>query len=387
MRQAPVKDPEMQAILFGTQSFIDGGTKVGIQYLAQALAVAGWRVDYVPTLSSPLDLVGRQRHARLRRAWGGGGMAREISPGLTEWTAKAPFPAHHLFLRFAWQTSLYGSLLPARLRRTRYDLCLADVAPNMLAQGRIVARVRVCRLNDWPQGFARDLHPVALKALEDGLRGPGFDEVWAVSKPLQEYALELHPGMSVPYIPNGVEARLLELAWSNKARLPRSAVYVGAMTAWLDKGLLAAVARRMPGWRFDIYGPGAIPRPEDPPNLRWHGSVSRDVLAQLLPRYEVGLIPFQDTDGRMRYVERPLKFYEYVAAGLGVASTDFGALRVGMGELARYGNGASGFAQAIEQARAEAQARPHGYAQEFVREHAWEKRIQAMLARLEALLA
>ncbi|RUP29387.1 MAG: hypothetical protein EKK45_10830 [Curvibacter sp.] len=377
----------MRAILFGTQSFIDGGTKVGIQYLAQALAEAGWGVDYVPTLSSPLDLVGRQRHARLCRAWGGGGMAREISPGLTEWTAKAPFPAHRLFLRFAWQTGLYGSLLPARLRRTTYDLCLADVAPNMLMQGAISARARICRLNDWPQGFAKDLHPVALRAMEEMLRGSCFDEIWAVSRPLQEYALNLRPGMSVPYFPNGVDAWLLRSAKPVQTRLPRSAIYVGAMAAWLDKGLLAAVARHMPDWRFDIYGPGAVARPGDPANLRWHGSITRDALVELLPRYEVGLIPFQDTDGRMRYVEKPLKFYEYVAAGLGVASTNFGALRTGMGELACYGNGVRGFAQAIEQARAEAQARPPGHAQNFVREHAWEARTQAMLARLEALLA
>lgn len=377
----------MRAIVLGTQSFVDGGTKVGIQYLAQGLAASGWEVDYVPTLSSPMDVVGRQRHGRLRRAWAGGGSALEVEPGLTEWSVKAPFPAHRLFLRFAWQADRYGCLLPAELRATHYDACVADVAPNMLVLNRVRARVRICRLNDWPQGFARDLHPVVVKALESALSGTDFDEIWAVSRPLQAYACGLNARVPVPWMPNGVDACLLASSPAAPARQPCSAVYVGAIAAWFDQALLTDVARCMPDWRFDIYGPGAVPGPQDPPNLHWCGTVSRDALAGLLQRYEVGLIPFCDADGRMRYVERPLKFYEYVAAGLGVASTEFGALRVGMGELASYGNGVQGFARAIVRARAQAAARPAEQIEHFLREHAWEVRAEAMLARLETLLA
>ncbi|MDR0225277.1 MAG: hypothetical protein LBI66_02560 [Burkholderiaceae bacterium] len=380
----------MRAIVLGTQSFIDGGTKVGTQYLAQALAGAGWQVDYVPTLSSPMDMVGRQRHGRLRRAWAGGGVAHGVAPGLVEWTAKAPFPAHRLFLRFAWQTRWYGCLLPAPLLRTRYDLCLADVAPNLLVQDRISARLRICRLNDWPRGFAADLHGVVMDAQEALLRGPGFDEIWAVSRPLQAYAQGLNARTPVRYMPNGVDAGLLPKSPSPEAPAPqrraRSAVYVGGMTAWLDRDLLVAAARSMPDWSFDIYGPGGEATAGDPPNLAWRGSVSRQDLARILPGYEVGLIPFRDADGRMRYVERPLKFYEYIAAGLGVASTDLGGLRGGMGALACYGNGVQGFYQAMEQARQQARARPTGHARQFVDEHAWDVRAQAMLEHLKGLL-
>lgn len=373
----------MRALVLGTQSFIDGGTKVGTQYLAQALAGAGWQVDYLPTLSSPLDMVGRQRHARLLRAWGGGATA-QIQPALTEWSAKAPFPAHRLFLRSAWQTGFYGRLLPAALRKTRFDLCLADVAPNMLVLPQVTARARICRLNDWPQGFSGDLHPVTIGVMESALRGSEFDEIWAVSHPLLRYVRGINPRVPSMYLPNGVDAQLLTPA---VARRERSAVYVGGMTPWLDRDLLSDVARYMPDWSFDIYGPGGVPQPGDPPNLRWRGSLSHEALADVLSCYEVGLIPFCDPQGRMRYVERPLKFYEYIAAGLGVACTDLGALREGMAGWASFGNGAQGFAQAIEQARGQATARPPGDTVRFVREHAWPSRAQAMLARLDTLLA
>lgn len=378
----------MRAIILGTQSFVDGGTKVGTQYLAQALAGAGWQVDYVPTLSSPVDVVGRQRHGRLLRAWAGG-TVRRIQHGLTEWSVKAPFPAHRLFLRFTWQAGVYGSFFPVELRKAHFDVCLADVAPNLLTLRQITARVRICRVNDWPHGFARDLHPVAMKAMEDALRATsGFDEAWVVSRPLLEYVRGLNPGLPALWMPNGVDAQsLASFTGRGVARQARSAVYVGGMTAWLDRTLLQTVARRLPDWRFDIYGPGGAAGTDDPPNLNWRGSVARDALGDVLSRYEVGLVPFCNADGRMRYVERPLKFYEYITAGLGVASTDLGALRQGMGDWACYGNGVEGYARAIEHARLQGAQRSRDVVAAFVREHAWETRAQAMLARLDTLLA
>ncbi|WCM89335.1 glycosyltransferase [Acidovorax sp. NCPPB 3576] len=381
----------MRALVLGTQSFIDGGTKVGSQHLAQALAAAGWAVDYVPTLSSPMDVIGRQRHARLARAWGGGLRERSvgISPGLTEWSVQSFFPAHRWFLRWPWQLKAYGHRCPAALRNVQFDACIADVAPNMLLLHQITAHAKVCRLNDWPRGFARDLHPVLVNALESMVGSACFDEVWAVSQPLAEYAHALNPQARVEQIPNGVEASMLvPLSHDHPiARRPRSAVYVGGLTAWLDIGLLAQVAQLLPDWTFDVHAPGAPPQHGWPANLRWCGAVARNELPAVLQSHEVGLIPFREADGRMRYVERPLKFYEYIAAGLGVASTDLGALRHGMGDLACYGNGAQAFADAVVRAREQAQARSPGFADGFVQAHDWSARAQTMLARLEILLA
>ncbi|MFN7855552.1 MAG: glycosyltransferase [Acidovorax sp.] len=379
----------MRALVLGTQSFIDGGTKVGSQYLAQALAAAGWSVDYVPTLSSPIDVVGRQRHARLGRAWGHGLRQRSVSvsQGLTEWSLKSPFPAHRFFLRWSWQLPAYGQWCPSPLRDVTFDACIADVAPNMLLMHQIAARAKVCRLNDWPQGFARDLHPVLINRLESMVGGPDFDEAWAVSGPLVEYARALNPQSRVVHIPNGVEPRLLMSAVQRPVvRQPRSAVYVGGLTAWLDIDLLSQAARLLPDWTFAVYAPGTPAQHGWPSNLQWRGSIGRAELPAVLQSHEVGLIPFCEADGRMRYVERPLKFYEYIAAGLGVASTDLGALRHGMGVLACYGNDARTFADAVVQAGAQAQLRPAGFAEDFVQANDWNARAETMLTRLEMLV-
>lgn len=382
----------MRAIILGTQSFIDGGTKVGSQHVAEALAAAGWSVDYVPTLSSPVDLVGNQRHARLSRAWAGGMRSRAVSvaPGVTEWTVRAPFPAHKLFLRWRWQLRVYGRFLPSELRAARFDACIADVAPNLLLVDHLQARAKVCRLNDWPHGFAQDLHPTLLRALESSVGSSAFDEVWAVSEALSAYAGKLSPQSVVVCIPNGVQVDLSTLDAGQGAaplRVPRSAVYVGGLTAWLDTDLLCQVARMLPDWTFDIHAPGDPDVAEWPANLRWGGQISRAELPAVLQRHEVGLIPFRDAEGRMQYVERPLKFYEYLAAGLGVASTDIGSLRPGMGPLACYGNGAAGFADAIVRARVQGLSRSPEFARSFVQAHSWNARAKIMLRRLESLLA
>ena len=89
----------------------------------------------------------------------------------------------------------------------------------------------------------------------------------------------------------------------------------------------------------------------------------------------------------MRYVERPLKFYEYIAAGLGVACTDLGALRGGMAGWACFGNGPKDFAQAIREARLQASTLSPDDTVKFVQENAWHSRAQAMLERLDTLLA
>lgn len=378
----------MRALILGTQSFLDAGTKVGSQYLAEGLAQQGWHVDYVPTLSSLFDLIGRQRRPRFRRAWGVSSLRKltEVAPRLHEWSCKAPFPAHRLFLRQAWQLASYGTWIPNSLREKQFDVCIADMAPNMLLLHQVKARLKICRLNDWPYGFAHDLHPVVMDTLERFMRGTDFKEIWAVSEPLAEYAHGLQPSGTVVMLPNGVELDFAAQASQQPIRHANTAVYVGGLTAWLDFELLVQVAKLSPDWTIDVYAPGSENKVSPAKNLRLLGAIERRDLHELLQQYEVGLIPFKDIEGRLRFVERPLKFYEYIAAGLGVVSTDLGALRSGMGELAQYGQDAKGFAYAMLLARAQARTRPTEFALAFARAHSWHVQGKQMMQRLHQLL-
>jgi hypothetical protein len=374
-------------IILGTHSFVDGGTKVGSQHLAEGLAAIGWEVAYVATASSLVDVWGSKRHPRLRRVWFGRQDVRgvQIAPGLTEFAFKAAIPAHRLFLRKRWQLATFGWFLPAWVHTSAFDVCISDVTPNMVFLPWIKAKHRVLRLNDWPAGFKHDVHPTLINYMEAGLRQASFDEVWAVSNPLSTYARELNSTNTIVLMPNGVELPLTQLT-KQSCREVNSAIYIGGLTAWLDLALLQQVARLLPQWTIHVYGPGSERMRSDASNLHFHGAVSRTEVATLLARHEVGLIPFKNADDRMQFVERPLKFYEYVAAGLGVASTDHGALRSGMGDLAAYGNSPEEFAQAIVEARLQSTQRPSGFAQQFAQENAWPEVVAKAEHQLKRLL-
>jgi hypothetical protein len=247
----------------------------------------------------------------------------------------------------------------------------------------VQANTKVLRLNDWPPGFAHDLHPLVIEQMEVGLVEASFDDVWAVSRPLAAYASTLNSRNNVIFLPNGVEDTFLKPRIA-MPKEPNSAVYLGSLGAWFDIALLKQTAVLLPNWRFDLYGSGSQALTNLPPNLKGHGSVARAEVPDLLRRYEVGLIPFADTDQRMDYVERPLKFYEYIAADLGVASTDHGALRSGMGDLAAYGSTPPDFAKAIVQSQSQAKQRAPDFGEQFVREHGWANVTREAQNRLKA---
>lgn len=375
-----------RVVILGTQSFVDGGSKVGSQYLAEGLARHGWQVTYLATASSPVDIWGGKRRQRLKRVWHDGQdtVGVPIAPGLTEFAFKAIIPAHRLFLRFSWQMAGFRWLLPAWLRTAQFDACISDVTTNLIFLPWINARCKILRLNDWPPGFAHDLHPMLIRYMERGLRQATYEEVWAVSTPLVQYAQKLNVQNKVVLMPNGVDMAPDHIDPLAHREL-NSAIYIGGLTAWLDIPLLQQVAEKLPHWTIHVYAPGAEQLHSTVANLHFHPAVRREDVASLLARHEVGLIPFNNADERMDFVERPLKFYEYVAAGLGVASTDHGALRQGMGNLASYGNTPQTFAQAMVDARAQAAQRAPGFTLEFTQRHGWPAVMRGVEDRLQAV--
>lgn len=375
-----------RALVLGTHSFIDGGSKVGLQHLAEGLARQGWQVDYVATASSPFDIWGRQRHARLRRVWLQSQDSRGVvlEQGLTEYAFKSLFPAHKLLLRTKWQLQSYAWLAPGWLPTRAYDVCLHEASPQVVYFPLCSARVRIFRLADWPDGFAHEMPAALIQRFTNQITAAAYDEIWAVSQPLAHYVRRIRADSPVLTLPNGVESIFTPTSEANP-RLPKSAIFLGGFSAWFDPELVHAAARHLPDWRIDLYGPGAAPRTDVPHNVHYHPPVPRKHVPSLLSRYEVGLIPLRESHGRMQFVERPLKFYEYISAGLGIASTDIGGLRQGMAGLAKYGNTPAAFAQAIVQARDS--VRTPQDAQRFMREHSWSTVVKRALERIDALLA
>lgn len=377
-----------QAIILGVHSFLEGCVKVGSQYIAEGLADMGWNVDYVSTPSSLFDIYGPERRNRLKRVWRDRQDYKGVTvkPGLIEYAFRTLYPSHKSFLRSNWQIAGLSLLVPAWLKQKKYDLCIHDTSPTMVYTPLLNADIKVFRLNDIPRGFAFNIHRKLIDRFTHNLSFRVYDDIWAVSRPLARYARELNPDNSVFVFPNGVEDRFSIPIPKNIVRRPKTAIYLGSLSRWLDLDLLEKTAQLLPDWQFHIYGPGEKVVSGRTPNLHQFPPAKRDSVPHLLAGFQVGLIPFCNINGRMEFVERPLKFYEYIAAGLGVASTDIGSLRSGMGELAAYGNTPYDFSRAIGQASIDGATRSSAFNRRFVQDHRWTKVIHSMCTRISSLM-
>lgn len=153
-------------------------------------------------------------------------------------------------------------------------------------------------------------------------------------------------------IPNGVDfshyARVSMGAMSEK-----TVVYMGSLGQWVDFDLLHEVAVELPEWRFKIVGDlrgRTLSRLTWPSNVEFVGVVPYEDLPRLLKGCSVGIIPFRPEDPIVKSTD-PLKFYEYLAAGLPVVATRIpDLLRFAKTTGVFFADGAADFSEAIRQA-------------------------------------
>lgn len=317
----------MRICVLGTHSFRNLGPKVGIQHIAQTLARMGHDVLYVTVQASPIAITSSAHRARLQAAF----EAIQVEAGLREVTPLNLLPARVVKqLEKLPGGALFDRInasvdrVPDRIfERETFDVCICCAAGTLSLVDRVRAARLYYRLNDLLSGFRAI--PRALLRREDALlQSERLDAVWAVNVQLMEWARQRVRSASVSVEPNGVVARLFESAVGDPVLLPdrdRNVIYVGAVEFWVDVELLVSTARLMPDHAFHIYGPWATPVPADlPANMHVYGPIAHDQVATKMKACAVGIIPASaGNHGRM--VEKPLKYYEYLAAGLGVAAT------------------------------------------------------------------
>lgn len=378
-----VTNKKRRAIVLGIHSFASRGRKVGIQYIAEGLAQDGWVVDYISIFSSPFDLIGKERRQRFFRVW----IKRQdingiaISKNLTEYAFRAFWPATKLFFRWKWQSHVHACLAPQWLGRVEYDLCVHDVTPNVLYLPKIHARTRVFRVNDWYEGFSRDL-PCFLLDTYARIAKCECDEIWAAHGNIVDRLRSMEVSPAVIHIPNGLDPGFANVRLSS--RKEKRAVYVGAITYWVDLDLLDRVAELLPDWRIDLYGPLEIKWSARARNLTYGGVLDRREVLQTLPNYSVGLIPYIDIQDRTATIEIPLKFYEYIASGLSVVATDIRALRRGIGRWAAFAKTPEEFAAKMETAL-ERGGESEEMVRAFIDDHSWTRSIDAMGERIDQM--
>jgi polysaccharide pyruvyl transferase CsaB len=127
--------------------------------------------------------------------------------------------------------------------------------------------------------------------------------------------------------------------------------YYGALAAWFDYELLAAVAARLPHWWFVLIGPdydGTVARLPARGNVRWLGLKEYAALPGYLQAFDVAMIPFVIND--ITRATSPVKLFEYMAGDRPIVTTPLEeARRYASVEIA---DGAEAFAAALQRAYA-----------------------------------
>lgn len=190
------------------------------------------------------------------------------------------------------------------------------------------AKLTVYRLNDLLAEFP-NISQGQIKNETNVLKKS--DIVLPVSESLYNYAVRTRGSNEGVYLlPNGVDTELFSASFTEPVEYkhisPPVAVYVGSLSEWFDWNLFIALARRRPDVSFCIIG-RSINRPDScPDNIYFLGVKPHLKVPAYLQHADVGLIPFKNVP-RVRRVERPLKFYEYIASGLPVITVPYGGMK------------------------------------------------------------
>ena len=345
----------MNICVLGTHPFEAKGPKAGIQHIAESLARHGHDVLYVTAHASWLALFFPEHRGKYLSTF----KPVRVSRGLLQVTPVNFVPMRVLkrleATPLGWGLERGNAVVERTrgrvLENAEFDLCIFSATSSITLVPKVRARRFIYRVNDLLPGF--ESAPRSLLDFEHRiLQQHPIEEVCAVNDELAEAMCQRYPHLKIRVVPNGVDLSLfasaepdIELSKTRAANV----IYVGAFHPWTDVNLIFATADMLPDHTFHLYGNWNRPAPRRPPgNVRLHGPIRHQDIASKMKSCSVGLIPSSRQNfGRM--VEKPLKFYEYLAAGLGVAATSHGGK--GLEPFAVIGDTPAAFAEAIHRAK------------------------------------
>jgi glycosyltransferase involved in cell wall biosynthesis len=362
------------------------------QHVAAQLAAVGHRVLYMESLglrrpcARGRDLA--RMAARLGRAWAG---ARQVRPNL--WVVSP--------LALPWHGRGAGGLNRVVVARQ------VAAAARRLGFVRPLVWVYNPLTVDWLEALSPAAilyHCVDELGAIPGVSAPVIlaaearlcrraDVVVATSPSLAERLGALAPGR-VHLLPNVVDydhfarARAPVAPPADLARIPHPRLgFVGALAEYkVDLALIDAVAALRPDWHWVLIGQVGEGQPDAPapsclsrPNVHLLGPRPYEDLPSYLGGFDVAVLPMC----RNAYTAAmfPMKFFEYLAAGLPVVSTPLPALAA-HAPLFRSAHGALAFAATLADVLAGQCPDPIA-CDAAARAHSWEWRMAEMVRLVE----
>jgi hypothetical protein len=215
-----------------------------------------------------------------------------------------------------------------------------------------------------------------------------IDLVIVTSRALWEVKRQHHPHTF--QVSNGVDLQGYERHLARGAPVPPDLAAVprprlgvlGLIGQKLDFDLLQAVAEARPQWSLVFVGrvsaagaDGGWPRLAARPNVYFLGEVAAARVPEYVCGLDVGLMPYVHT-GHIPYSD-PLRLYDYLAAGIPVASIDLPSLD-GYRSAVHIGDGPEHFGAAIEAALADTSAERAAARRQLATQCAWTERVETI---------
>ena len=222
------------------------------------------------------------------------------------------------------------------------------------------------------------------------------DAVVVVSEKLYEAKRPMHSNMCL--VPNGVNYQAYTAALgephipgSLQVIQPPRLGYSGLISDKLDLAMIKELAQENPAWSLVFLGEVRVVEQAETwqtllamPNVHYLGLVGISQVPHYLKGFQVGLMPYVQN----RHAEHisPLKLYDYLAAGLPVASLDIPAAR----EFEAYihlADSPGDFARAVRAALADVAPERRQARRGIGAQHTWEARVEQLSDLIQAQLA
>jgi len=319
----------LKICILGANSFSD--LRVGANHIAESLSYLGHEVDYVIQPMSILNLFYYKsckkffEHCKLKL----------LNPNLNEigqislipWRILKKFENTELE---KWLFNLNRRFVTTKNRyieNKRYDICIFFASGGIYSIKKINADKYIFRYQDIMEESKYIVPHTMIKYEDYILKNFPIYSVVAVNDKIKTYVKKRNKKLNVTTINNGINLKLFYNASEdiklNKTK-SKNVIFVGSMEPWIDINLIFDTANILKDYYFHIYTKWIIKKPKNiPSNVFLHDFIPYEEVPKKLKACSVGIIPFTPINIK-RKAKCPLKYYQYLICGLGIASTSYG---------------------------------------------------------------